>query len=116
LISTELYCGQAKDWWYFAPETGQHVFFYSPDAMRLIAKEVGYSLMVGRGFILFSRSLLPWRKRFALRLVRYKTLQLIQCAMPLFRRAGIVRDFEMLREQSWRHPAPSQRQDADIPE
>jgi hypothetical protein len=38
------------DWWYFALEAGQHVFFNSKDALFWIAKEFGYHLSKGRAF------------------------------------------------------------------
>lgn len=104
VISTELYCGQTQDWWYFSPETGQHVFFYSPDAIRGIAHRMGYSSTIGHGFILFSRLPLTWYQQLMLPLVGHKTLQLMQCAMPLLRRPGMGRDFTMLRELSHRRP------------
>lgn len=43
---TTWFCdGQGEDWIYFVPECGQHVFFYSEDAMRWIAERHGYTLM-----------------------------------------------------------------------
>ena len=30
-----------KEWWYFAPETGQHIFFPSTETLEYIAKEIG---------------------------------------------------------------------------
>lgn len=42
LLSTELQptkdITQLKDWWYFVPETGQHISFYTEDAFHKIAK------------------------------------------------------------------------------
>lgn len=42
LASTELYAGKGSDWWYLAPDTGQHVFFYSPAALKWIAARYEY--------------------------------------------------------------------------
>ncbi|CAM4096247.1 class I SAM-dependent methyltransferase [Gillisia limnaea] len=43
LLSTELqptrHISELKDWWYFVPETGQHVSFYTEDAFDRIAKK-----------------------------------------------------------------------------
>ena len=43
LLSTELQpsedISQLKDWWYFVPETGQHISFYTEDAFQEIAKK-----------------------------------------------------------------------------
>jgi hypothetical protein len=33
-----------EDWWYFAPESGQHVTFYSLEALHVLARETGASL------------------------------------------------------------------------
>jgi len=32
------------DWWYFTPETGQHISFYTIDSLRYIAKKLGVHL------------------------------------------------------------------------
>jgi hypothetical protein len=36
-FTTELFSGQGMDWPYLAPHEGQHVFFYSPDALTHLA-------------------------------------------------------------------------------
>lgn len=41
LGSTGLYAGQSEDWDYLSAESGQHVFFYSPESMALIARHTG---------------------------------------------------------------------------
>lgn len=56
LVSTFLYTNQQKDWWYLSPESGQHVFFYSKDALDLIASRYGCNLIISGGFILFVRN------------------------------------------------------------
>lgn len=35
----------SKDWWYFSPEHGQHISFYSKKALERIAKKVGAPLL-----------------------------------------------------------------------
>src|SRR5579871_2915212 len=55
LIMTWLYEGQNADWWYIAPEEGQHIFFYSREAIELIGQRYGYVPLICSGFILFSR-------------------------------------------------------------
>lgn len=54
LFSTLLYTGQNKDWWYLVPETGQHVFFYSPESINFIARKYGYQVMQKCSQIFFS--------------------------------------------------------------
>ncbi|MCP4393800.1 MAG: class I SAM-dependent methyltransferase [Alphaproteobacteria bacterium] len=41
IFSTELYNGQQLGWQYLSPENGQHIFFYSPKALQLIADHYG---------------------------------------------------------------------------
>ncbi len=55
LISTLRWNGQGPDWWYLAPATGQHVFFYSDKALALIADRYGYALVANGNFPLFCR-------------------------------------------------------------
>lgn len=53
LASTTIYADQRADWWYLTPESGQHVFFYSEKAVRMIAERFGYSSVQSGGFVLF---------------------------------------------------------------
>ncbi len=57
LFSTETYKPKlGRDWSYFIPETGQHIFFYSNRAFELIAEKYGYEVINQRGYILFLKS------------------------------------------------------------
>lgn len=48
---------QQEDWWYFAPEHGQHIAFYSLKALNWIANEIGLILSTdGSGLHMFSES------------------------------------------------------------
>jgi hypothetical protein len=62
LASTGVYNHQLSDWWYLAPEAGQHVFFYSEKAVRMIGERFGYSSLQSGGFVLFVRK--PDRSAF----------------------------------------------------
>jgi len=53
LITTAQYENQGPDWWYLSAESGQHIFFYSRQALELIAKQQGYVLHVIESFLLF---------------------------------------------------------------
>lgn len=55
LASTGIFNVQGPDWWYLAPDSGQHVFFYSEPALQLIAHTHGYELAIGGGYLLFLR-------------------------------------------------------------
>ncbi len=50
-----VYTDQGSDWWYLSPESGQHIFFYSHQALEHIAKQKGYELYLIENFILFVR-------------------------------------------------------------
>lgn len=60
LFSTQLQPGNLKtvtDWWYFAPETGQHIAFYTADALSYIARQLGYNFYTdGKSLHLFSKN------------------------------------------------------------
>ena len=65
-VSTAVYADQQGDWWYLAPDSGQHVFFYSKKALDLIADKYGYRLLANGDFILFVRPALLSNLRSAL--------------------------------------------------
>ncbi|MCY2974103.1 MAG: class I SAM-dependent methyltransferase [Planctomycetota bacterium] len=50
----------ASEWWYFMPETGQHVSFYTVASLRYIATKLGLHFYTdGSSYHLFSRVPLP---------------------------------------------------------
>ena len=66
-VSTGIYTNEQSDWWYLAPESGQHIFFYSREALHLIANKYGYRLLLTNGdFILFVRPGLLSNAKYAL--------------------------------------------------
>jgi 2-polyprenyl-3-methyl-5-hydroxy-6-metoxy-1,4-benzoquinol methylase len=95
ITSTEQYCGQDATWWYLAPLQGQHVFFYSKEAFRLIASRHHYEFYDVNRRQIFSREKLGR--------VQLKTLTWITTGLPfrLFRAslpfteswAPILRDY-----------------------
>jgi len=42
VVGTLTYRGEGSDWWYLNPLEGQHVFFYSPAGMQVLAARHGY--------------------------------------------------------------------------
>lgn len=44
LISTAPYRRQGSEWFYLGPAKGEHVFFYSPQALRWIGAKFGYAV------------------------------------------------------------------------
>lgn len=62
--STLPYTNNGQDWWYLSLDSGQHVFFYSPQALQMIAKNHGYEVMIRDGYALFVQSRhITWIKK-----------------------------------------------------
>ena len=60
IFSTELVQARIdapNDWWYFLPETGQHVFFASEKALRTIAADKNCTYYAIKGLHIISRDL-----------------------------------------------------------
>lgn len=54
ILSTILYDGEGQAWWYLTPDSGQHIFFYSREAMHLIAERYRKSYLYLGGLHLFT--------------------------------------------------------------
>jgi hypothetical protein len=52
---TLLHHGHQPGWWYYMLESGQHITFYSPRTMAVIAERFGYDVIVGPLHTLFIR-------------------------------------------------------------
>ena len=94
LASTEVYLRQNADWWYLAPESGQHVFFYSREALQLIAARFGYRFLLSGGFALFidkaaNRGFKPLLAKILLSRVLCRMLRGLLLTMPA---PGVWRD------------------------
>ena len=74
LISTFLHRGGHRDkWWYYVPETGQHVAFFSAKTMAHVAERFGYEPLVTQRYTLFRRpgvTLAGWRRNLVQRLLK----------------------------------------------
>lgn len=56
VVFTTWFCdGQPDDWIYYAPECGQHLFFYTQHGMQRFAAEHGYDLKLSAFFYLLVR-------------------------------------------------------------
>jgi hypothetical protein len=81
LASTFLHRGHRAGWWYYVPEVGQHVAFYSRATMGFIAAQFGYTAMCGPAFTLFAKNPSPlagWRRNLTQRILnrhRYRQAQ-----------------------------------------
>ena len=96
LVSTELIPTAStpkSNWWYLGQEHGQHIGFYRPLTLEVIARKLACSYASdGRSIHIFSRKKIPflWRRlmgvRFAFRLVKRFKL-----------RSKLYSDFEFLK-------------------
>lgn len=58
---------RSDDWWYYAPQTGQHVGFPSPKTLQYIANEMGMRVhSVGMYHVMTRRDVPRWKLRLAL--------------------------------------------------
>lgn len=69
IFSTELFAGEppsSDQWWYYAPETGQHIAFYQRKTLQAMADRLGLRLYSASGMHMFTaRKISPWRYRLA---------------------------------------------------
>ena len=102
LISTELYDGQAAGWPYIAPESGQHVFFYSREALEFIAQRYGYTLLLSGEFMLFLKPGLhaAWRVALVRLLLRRRACRLVAAWLMLLPTPGVMVDHELQKSKS----------------
>jgi hypothetical protein len=101
LASTEIYGRQHADWWYLACESGQHVFFYSEKAVKMIADRFGYSTVLSGGYLLFVRkprlsALKPLLAKILLGRVVCRLLRGLILIMPA---RGVWRDHQSAKNQ-----------------
>lgn len=65
VFTTELYAGsppRPEDWWYYSPETGQHIAFYRRDTLARLAETMGMQFHTSHGLHILSRAALPTRR------------------------------------------------------
>lgn len=95
LLSTAIYKGEHADWWYLSPESGQHVFFYSRQALDWMAGRYGYELIVSGGFILFTRNASLVRKVAAKLLLSRLVCRLLRAFAVVLPATGVWKDHEL---------------------
>lgn len=86
LFTTELLpepAPRVADWWYYLPETGQHVTFHTPESLRSLGTSLGFDLTSnGRNLHMFHRRPLraPTRMLLSRQLAatRTKTAELVR--------------------------------------
>lgn len=98
LASTDLYNGQGPEWWYLTPQTGQHVFFYTYNALAEFAQKHDYDFFLPAGFTLFvKKGALRWRTLSAMhRLLKPAVLRWYGAWLNLRPSPGVEADFRAL--------------------
>jgi hypothetical protein len=100
LLSTALYTDQKGDWWYLVPESGQHVFFYSKQALEMIAKKYDYSLVISGGFILLLKQTSSFKSLVAKLFLSKIVCRLIRAWVVILPAPGIKQDQALQTKQS----------------
>jgi len=95
LLSTSVYGSEKEDWWYLAPESGQHVFFYSIYALKKIAEKYSYSLIFSGGFILLLRNASKLKKTIAKVLLKFRVCRLLRAIVILLPARGVWKDHSL---------------------
>jgi len=102
LISTCPYSDETKNWWYLAPESGQHVFFYSVKALGRIAERYGYTLINRNTYFLFvrNRAVPKWKMGLMRAALRGRVIRFVKVLLSLMSAQGFLADFDELRKRA----------------
>lgn len=102
LCSTEIYIEQSEDWWYLANESGQHIFFYSVEAINFIARKYHYEATLMGGKILFYKSNVPNVKNLivgAQMVLNDWIFRAIKSYVFTLPTPGVEKDFNFIKER-----------------
>jgi hypothetical protein len=113
LVSTLLHAGHQPGWWYYMPESGQHVSFYSRRTIEHVAGLFGYRALCGTAHVLFIRGdvrLGAFRQalaRAALRWYRFAAaVGGVLLPLDLLTRSLTLRDHAAMRQKTLGPAAP----------
>jgi hypothetical protein len=73
------------DWWYYSPTSGQHISFYTKDALRLLADRFGRSLLSVGPYHLFSKK--PQNEILFRLATRLRIAKIVNC---IYRRSSLI--------------------------
>ena len=105
LLTTVIYNNQNQKWNYLELDTGQHIFFYSKKALRLISEkydydvfflESGFTLMISRKFE-YKKILLFFLKKI---IVREKMFYFLRFIRIFINSKGYLKDYDYIRNKS----------------
>ncbi len=94
VVRTQVYRDEGPSWYYFFPEGGQHIFFYSHKAREWIANKYGYEVRSYGDMSIFSKR--PMTRLQRLLLDRHALPILgVKALLPLMPRGGLRRDMAL---------------------
>jgi len=99
LLSTVIYTNENNDWWYLDPKSGQHVFFYSKQALEKIASKYNYNLIIIGSHILFIKHISKLKDIAAKFLLKKRIVHLIKAFVVLLPTPGVLRDHQLQLEK-----------------
>jgi hypothetical protein len=76
-----------SDWWYYSPTSGQHIAFYTKDALQLLANRFGRSLLSVDSYHLFSK--LPQSEALFRLATRFRVAKIVN---RIYRRPSLIED------------------------
>ena len=94
-LSTGIYNNHQEDWWYLVPESGQHIFFYSKEALELIATKYQYHLIMRGGYILFIQEKFYFKKWLVRKLIKGGNLRRMKTYLMTKTPHGVGKDFSL---------------------
>lgn len=91
--------GNGRDWDYIAPETGQHVFFYSARALEMVADRYGYDASIGERIHLLKRGKMTKIEKYLFKFIQNRVfMRFARMFLQLMPSAKhINRDLEAIR-------------------
>ena len=75
------------DWWYYAPTTGQHIAFYTMEALQLLASRFGRKLLSVGPYHLFSAR--PQNQVLFRLATKFRIAKILNC---VYRRPSLIED------------------------
>lgn len=100
VVGTDLYTGQGPDWYYIFPESGQHVFFWSLDAHRWVARQYGYEIVAcGHKITVYAKQHVGPIGQ-TLTILCHWGAKATQVVLPLLGRPGLVSDVALIERKS----------------
>lgn len=104
LLTTSLYKKQGQNWDYFEFQSGQHIFFFSKEALEMIGKKYNYQVIfLESGFILMTSNNFHCNKIILFLLkkifIREKFFQFLRIVKIFFKAKGYEKDYKYTKNK-----------------